>query len=34
VPVDIIIVSRENFEKYKESRGFIYSYAIAEGRTV
>ena len=34
IPIDIIIVSKEIFEKYKESKGFIYSYAISEGRVV
>ncbi|MEM5820945.1 MAG: nucleotidyltransferase domain-containing protein [Candidatus Aenigmatarchaeota archaeon] len=30
-PADIIISSKETFEKFKESKGFIYSYAISEG---
>lgn len=30
-PADIIIVSKETFEKYKDDYGFIYAYAIKEG---
>jgi len=33
-PADILIVSKQTFEKYRDSKGFIYSYAIAEGRVV
>jgi len=30
-PADIIIVSKETFEKYKNDYGFIYAYALEEG---
>jgi len=31
VPVDIVIVDRETLEKYKDSYGFVYRYALSEG---
>jgi len=34
LPADIIIVSKEILEKFKNSKGFIYSYAISEGVVV
>jgi len=34
IPADIIIVSKETFEKFKESKGFIYSYALTEGVSI
>jgi len=33
-PADIIIVSKDTFEKFKNDYGFIYSYALEEGITV
>jgi len=30
-PADIIIVSKDVFEKFKNDYGFIYSYALEEG---
>ncbi len=34
LPADIIIVSKETLEKFKESKGFIYSYALTEGVSI
>jgi len=34
LPSDIIIVSKEAFEKHKKSRGFVYRYALQEGIVV
>jgi len=30
-PADIIIVSKDTFERFKNDYGFIYSYALEEG---
>jgi len=34
LPLDLLIVSYDDFERYRESVGFIYRYAIAEGRII
>ena len=34
VPVDIIIASKESFEKYKKSGGFVYVHAVREGKVI
>ncbi len=34
LPADIIVVSRETFEKFKGDYGFVYRYALEEGITV
>jgi len=34
LPLDLLIVSYDDFERNRESVGFIYRYAIAEGRII
>jgi len=33
-PVDIIVVSKRTFDRFKDSKGFIYSYAVAQGKRI